>query len=312
MSRQTIIDTAAAENGTTEIPANSNLTKYGKWYGFDGVAWCAMFVSWVYDKSGHPLGKIDDAKGYRYCPSAYNFWKTNNRITTEPQKGDIVLFDWTGDGKCDHTGIFVEWKTPGKSFLSWEGNTALGDDSDGGHVMIRTRNSGTVKAFVNPGVITGNIAPVSTAVLQKGSTGSDVTQLQRSLYNLGYKLQVDGSFGPGTEKVLKQFQREHGLEITGTAGPVTEGVIEAELNKPKVPDNKLTTGAFLKKGDAGAAVLALQKRLNKKGADPAIDTDGVFGNGTLKAVKTFQQKNGLKADGIAGPATLQTLGMRNI
>ena len=312
MSRQTIIDIAAAEQGTTEIPANSNRTKYGKWYGLDGVAWCAMFVSFVYDKAGHPLGKIDDVKGFRYCPSAYNFWKANKRITTKPQKGDIVLFDWTGDGKCDHTGIFVEWKIPGKTFISWEGNTAIGNDSDGGQVMLRTRNSNIVKAFVNAGVIIENTIPVQPIILQRGSTGSAVTLLQRSLYDLGYTIIVDGSFGPGTEKILKQFQREHGLEVTGTGGPVTEGAIEAELNKARAAANKMTTGAFLKKGDAGAAVLALQKALNKKGASPAVNADGVFGSGTQHAIKNFQQKNGLTADGVAGPATFQALGIRNL
>ena len=49
MSRQSIIDTAAAENGTKESPANSNKTKYGQWYGLDGEKWCAIFVSYVYD-----------------------------------------------------------------------------------------------------------------------------------------------------------------------------------------------------------------------------------------------------------------------
>jgi peptidoglycan hydrolase-like protein with peptidoglycan-binding domain len=307
MSRQTIIDTAAAENGTTEVPANSNLTKYGKWYGLNGVAWCAMFVSWVYNRAGHPLGKIDDENGYRYCPSAYNFWKAHNRLTTDPQMGDIVLFDWTGDGKCDHTGIFVAWKTPGKTFTSWEGNTAVWDDSNGGNVMMRTRNNSMVKAFVNPGVIDNNSVVMPLISQQRGSVGSNVTQLQKCLYNLGYTIIVDGSFGPGTEKIVKQFQREHGLDITGIANLVTKGAIEAELAKPKVPDHTLTTGAYLKKGDAGAAVLALQKALNKKGANPAVNADGVFGNGTLQALKAFQAKNGLTADGIAGPATARTL-----
>ena len=57
-----VLDRAAqpmpTELGTLESPPNSNRTKYGAWYGFDGFPWCAMFVSWVYDKAGSPLGKI--------------------------------------------------------------------------------------------------------------------------------------------------------------------------------------------------------------------------------------------------------------
>ena len=63
MSRQTIIDKAAAENGTKEAPPNSNKTKYGQWYGLDGVKWCCIFVSWVYDQAGHHLERIDTANG---------------------------------------------------------------------------------------------------------------------------------------------------------------------------------------------------------------------------------------------------------
>lgn len=37
--------------------------------------------------------------------------------------------------------------------------------------------------------------------------------------------------------------------------------------------------------------------------------DGVYGSKTTKAVRSFQQKNGLTADGVAGPATLKALGM---
>lgn len=140
MSRQSIISTAAAENGTAESPPNSNKTKYGQWYGLNGVKWCAIFVSWVYDHAGHHLEKIDTVNGYQSCQSGYNFWKRNNCIVKDPQPGDIVLYDWNGDSVCDHTGIFVEWTDADKTSLrAWEGNTEKGNDSDGGKVMLRER-----------------------------------------------------------------------------------------------------------------------------------------------------------------------------
>ena len=63
MSRQTIIQMATEEIGTKETPSNSNKTKYGAWYGGEGEAGGSQFVSWVYHHAGHPLGKVDDAKG---------------------------------------------------------------------------------------------------------------------------------------------------------------------------------------------------------------------------------------------------------
>ena len=46
MSRERIIQIATQEIGITELPANSNLTKYGKWFGLDAQPWCAIPVFW--------------------------------------------------------------------------------------------------------------------------------------------------------------------------------------------------------------------------------------------------------------------------
>ena len=44
MTANEVLKLAAGELGYTESPANSNRTKYGKWFGFDGQPWCMMFV----------------------------------------------------------------------------------------------------------------------------------------------------------------------------------------------------------------------------------------------------------------------------
>ena len=71
----------------------------------------------------------------------------------------------------------------------------------------------------------------------------------------------------------------------------------------------LTVGAtaaaaaqVLKVGSRGPAVTALQEELG-------IPADGVFGKQTERAVKRYQRKRGLEVDGIAGPATLSSLGL---
>jgi hypothetical protein len=133
-----ILQIAAAEIGTTETPINTNKTKYGKWFGLDGFAWCGMFVSWVYHHAGLPLGVIGYFNGFAGCQTAYAHFKSKNEITTTPQPGDIVLFDWNGDGRYDHTGIFVRHLSD-LTFESIEGNTSLKNDSNGGEVMLRTR-----------------------------------------------------------------------------------------------------------------------------------------------------------------------------
>ncbi|MBS1748065.1 MAG: peptidoglycan-binding protein [Bacteroidetes bacterium] len=313
MSRQKIIDTAASQNGVKESPPNSNKTIYGKWYGLDGVKWCCIFVSWVYDHAGHHLEAIDSPNGYQSCQSGYNFWKRNNRIVKEPQPADIVLYDWTGNGTCDHTGIFVKWLDTAKTvFQAWEGNTAVGNDSDGGQVMLRERKRSLVKAFITPIAIVEGLPALNDNNLSKGDAGSDVTMLQKMLHDLDFSITVDGIFGSETEKAVKTFQQQHGIAATGIVTPEVMGMIQEEVSLPNVPDKKFTSGAFIKKGDSGSAVVSIQKALNKMGAKPKLDEDGVFGNNTLNAVKAFQKKKKLQVDGIVGPATFDSLGISDI
>jgi len=63
---------------------------------------------------------------------------------------------------------------------------------------------------------------------------------------------------------------------------------------------------ILKQGSSGPAVKDLQQKLKKLGFDPK-GVDGKFGPGTLAAVIAFQKSRKLKADGVAGPATLGAL-----
>lgn len=66
--------------------------------------------------------------------------------------------------------------------------------------------------------------------------------------------------------------------------------------------------ASYQQGDSGSAVTTIQTKLKRWGYFDG-PVDGVYGSKTTKAVRSFQQKNGLTADGVAGPATLKALGM---
>ena len=67
----------------------------------------------------------------------------------DPQPGDIVFFDWNKDGRYDHTGIFESFIEGYAYFNCIEGNTAVGNDSNGGNVMRRIRSVSTA-IFVRP------------------------------------------------------------------------------------------------------------------------------------------------------------------
>lgn len=66
--------------------------------------------------------------------------------------------------------------------------------------------------------------------------------------------------------------------------------------------------ATLRRSDKGEAVKRLQRALKKAGFEPG-KLDGEFGAGTEAALIAFQRSEGLLADGIAGPRTLQALGL---
>jgi len=64
----------------------------------------------------------------------------------------------------------------------------------------------------------GEVLAFAGTVLRQQSKGPQVTALQQRLKDLGFDLKVDGDFGPGTFKVVIDFQRQKGLEPDGKVG----------------------------------------------------------------------------------------------
>ena len=71
----------------------------------------------------------------------------------------------------------------------------------------------------------------------------------------------------------------------------------------------LSAQAALRRGSRGDDVSAVQKRLKQWGYYSG-SVDGIFGYATERAVKWFQEKNGLTADGVVGEKTAAALGLR--
>jgi hypothetical protein len=71
------------------------------------------------------------------------------KLTMSPKEGDIVLYDFDGNGRYDHTGIFVRWIEPHRLFEAIEGNTSVNNQRNGGSVMLRKRKNKNFVKFVN-------------------------------------------------------------------------------------------------------------------------------------------------------------------
>jgi len=149
---------AVGEIGTKERPAGSNQTKYGRWFGADGVRWCNIFVSWCFAEGADVVlcaglrAEGVGPHGCAYVPTtmawlrAEGFWVGR----TTPLPGDIVIYDF-GAGP-HHIGI-VEEDLGGALFTAIEGNTGIGADADGGQVMRRRRYMTQVVGFGRIGAL---------------------------------------------------------------------------------------------------------------------------------------------------------------
>jgi hypothetical protein len=198
-----IVHIACREVGNKEHPANTNRgPKVDVYQSYDdlagvGYAWCESTGVYIRTEalrlvSGNPeaLWPIRTPS----CGYALAAARKAGAVSLHPHPGFGVQFDWntlTGPGKGDwpdHHGIVVgrtyreaarlcppehrekleraveRFGVPGSGqFLSVEGNTAVGNDSNGGEVMIRVRDLRQVEAFIDPELIV-NLPPVKPSV----------------------------------------------------------------------------------------------------------------------------------------------------
>lgn len=138
--RATIASVAVSQLGAHEDPPGSNKQKYGVWYRLNGKAWCAIFVSWVYDQAAarvgceNPLAGLQSAKGFSGVLTGFRAAKRLGLVVPAGEPlfvGDVLC--WDHGGGLGHAGVIVE---VGKGwFESVEGNTDGSYSRTGGNVM---------------------------------------------------------------------------------------------------------------------------------------------------------------------------------
>lgn len=99
---------------------------YWSWYGFSSrVEWCATYVSWVLNQAGYSEPKFAgcQSQGIPYFASNSRWIdaKQNGSSVTLVAPGDVIFFDWEGDGHSDHVGIVIG--TDGSRVYTVEGNS---------------------------------------------------------------------------------------------------------------------------------------------------------------------------------------------
>lgn len=156
--------------------------------------------------------------------------------------------------------------------------------------------SGTVDKALWEQIMTGG-APHYTAML--GMEGDDIETLQLRLYEMGYlssSSQVTGYFGELTEAGVKKLQELNGLKADGKAGTATMNLL---YSGEVVPN-------YYSYGEESDIILKYQKKLKELGYMTTAP-DGKYGGDTMAAIKQFQSRNDLVADGYLGPSTIRAL-----
>lgn len=136
-------------------------------------------------------------------------------------------------------------------------------------------------------------------LLKKGMRGREVTDLQKKLNKIGFRVPICDIFGPKTEKAVKDLQNFVGISPDGVVGKLTSAALDILSGKYR---------PLLKYGSRDKDlpyVNVLQAMLTKIGLQTPITE--MFDSITLSNVRKFQATHNLKVDGIVGKQTWNAL-----
>jgi len=226
-------------------------------------------------------------------------FETISRVLREQDWKDIerALVMYRNPGSNVEEGLLRRRLTEAKVFLEGTPGVALSDAARKYLSGDRTASGGTLSLEAQE-YLRSLAGPAGRRTLLLKSPlmqGKDVLEAQRSLTRKGFPLVADGVFGPATAMAVRAFQQQNGLVPDGIVGPKTWDLLLDRLLFLSTP--------FL----IGDDVRALQRALVRSGYPVAVD--GIFGPVTARAVRQFQARRGLVADGVVGPQTRAVLGV---
>ena len=239
-----LIEVATAEIGTVEGPKD-NQTKYGAFTKVNFQPWCGSFVMWCANQAGVKVPNTVSTVAGSDAFKKQKRWYENDGVNV-PEAGDIVYFDFPGDGvdRISHVGIIAKVDAKNGIIICIEGNTSgtpKGDQRNGGETCKKERafrkNNPKkllmgVVGWGRPDYAGSTAAPVAPKVdkpvdpmvypgetIDPGESGVHIKTIQTAL---GIK-PADGQYGPVTKKAVVAFQKANPKcgKADGIIGPVT-------------------------------------------------------------------------------------------
>ena len=147
-----LLKLARKELGEREYPPNSNNIKYNTaYYGREvsgsNLAWCAVFVWWLFRECGMEE-LYYGGKKTAYVPALISWARREGLVVKTPRPGDLICFDFNGNGTADHIGVCESFD--GSQVTTIDGNTGVGNEANGGAVMRRRRQKRYIVAVIRP------------------------------------------------------------------------------------------------------------------------------------------------------------------
>lgn len=188
-----------------------------KWQG-DRCFDCRGFTDWTLKQVGIDLYGEGATTQYSHADN----WIERGDIANMPE---CVCCVFIADGnKKSHTGLYIG----GNRTIECSGEVKELD------LTSRWTHYAIPKGLYTPEEIDDirKDHPRPRRLLKKGSKGTDVENLQAILSDRGYKCKIDGIFGSETQKAVKAFQQDNGLNPDGIVGMATWAAL---LNESGVP-----------------------------------------------------------------------------
>jgi hypothetical protein len=257
-TRDQIVRTALSFNGRCNGQGYNGPNPFSADLCRPEEAWCADFVTDIYKRAQIPLPPMQDGfrTGFAYCPAAVLYGRAHHatRSSWQAEPGDIVLFDWKGDGIADHTEIVTGYQ--GGVLFTMGGNSGPSNvDGFGGQGGVHRHrwnapakhgndqilvvlDTSKVVRFGGPAHLTkpGTAPPAQPRLLMLKSplmTGADVRAVQQALNQRNHAgLVPDSAYGPATHDAVMNWQRREHIEADGIVGSHTRSTLGLPTSMP--------------------------------------------------------------------------------